>query len=59
LSAIIRNVTGKHICRNQERLAAEVYMDELPELVEGSWTADMNPRQALERLSPSQFEHSA
>jgi RNA polymerase sigma-70 factor, ECF subfamily len=56
LSAIIRNVSGKHIRRNQERLATEVYVDELPEIVESSWAVEMDLRQAVERLSPAQFE---
>jgi RNA polymerase sigma-70 factor (ECF subfamily) len=57
LFAIIRNVTRKHIRRNQERMAVEMHIDDLPELpFQGSWALEIELRQALEHLSPTQIE---
>jgi RNA polymerase sigma factor (sigma-70 family) len=57
LFAIIRNVTGNHMCRVQERLAVEVQLDELPEIsAKDGWTAEMELRQAVAQLSSSQIE---
>src|SRR5262249_29881663 len=55
LFAIIRNVTGKHLRRDQERLAFEVPVDELPELcAKASWTAEIELRGAVGQLSSMQ-----
>jgi RNA polymerase sigma-70 factor (ECF subfamily) len=57
LLAIIRNVKGKHLHRIQERMAVEVQMDELPEiLVKDGWTSEMELREALAQLSSTQLE---
>jgi DNA-directed RNA polymerase specialized sigma24 family protein len=54
---IIRNVTGKHFRRDQERLVLEMPMDDLPELgVEDSWTPEIELREAVGQLSFMQIE---
>jgi RNA polymerase sigma-70 factor (ECF subfamily) len=57
LFAIIRNVTGKHLRRDQERLAFEVPVDDFPELcAKDSWTAEIELREAVGQLSSMQTE---
>jgi RNA polymerase sigma-70 factor (ECF subfamily) len=57
LFATIRNVTRKHLCRDQERLAFEVPVDDLPELcAQDSWTADVELDKAVGQLSCRQIE---
>jgi RNA polymerase sigma-70 factor (ECF subfamily) len=57
LFGIIRNVTGKHFRRDQERLVLEVPVDDLPELcAEDSWTPEIEWREAVGQLSFMQIE---
>jgi RNA polymerase sigma factor (sigma-70 family) len=57
LFAIIRNVTDKHLRRDQERLVFGVPVDDLPELcAEDSWTPEIELREAVGQLSSMQIE---
>jgi RNA polymerase sigma-70 factor (ECF subfamily) len=57
LFAIARKVAGEHLRRDRERRGFQVQLPELPEFaVEGPGAFDIELREALEQLSPSQLE---
>lgn len=57
LFAIVRNVSGEHFRRERQRLGFQIQVDELPEIsVQGGSLNDLELREALEQLPPSQME---
>jgi RNA polymerase sigma-70 factor, ECF subfamily len=57
LFAIVRNVSGEHFRRERQRLGFQIPVDELPEIrIEADSSQDLEVREALEQLSPTQME---
>jgi RNA polymerase sigma-70 factor, ECF subfamily len=57
LFAIVRKVSGEHFRRERQRLEFQIVVDELPELgIEGGSGQNLEVREALEQLSPTQME---
>ena len=57
LFAIVRKVSWEHFRRERQRLGFQVLVDEMPEMcTEGRPSQDLEVREALEQLSPTQIE---
>jgi RNA polymerase sigma-70 factor, ECF subfamily len=57
LFAIVRKVSWEHFRRERQRLGFQVLVDEMPEMgTEGGSSQDLEVREALEQLSPTQIE---
>jgi RNA polymerase sigma-70 factor (ECF subfamily) len=57
LFAIVRKVTSEHFRRERQRFGFQVQVDELPEIgIEGGSIHDLELREVLEHLSPTQME---
>jgi RNA polymerase sigma-70 factor (ECF subfamily) len=57
LFATVRKVSSEHFRRHRQRLGFQVPVDEIPEIhVEGTSSADLELRDALDQLSPGQIE---
>jgi RNA polymerase sigma factor (sigma-70 family) len=57
LFAIVRKVSGEHLRRERQRVGFQILVEELPEIsVQGSSLNELELREALEQLSPTQIE---
>jgi RNA polymerase sigma-70 factor (ECF subfamily) len=57
LFAIVRKVSGEHLRRERQRVGFQIQVEELPEIrIEGSSINELELREALEQLSPTQIE---
>jgi len=57
LFAIVRKVSGEHLRRERQRLGVHVQVGELAEIsCAGGSTNDLELREAIEQLSPTQME---
>jgi len=56
LFAIVRKVSGEHLRRERQRHAFQIQVEELPEVSEHGSLNELELRQALGQLSPTQIE---
>jgi len=57
LFSIMRKITGNHLRRERQRRGFQAQAEELPDLcLEGSCGLDLEVREALKQLSPTQLE---
>lgn len=56
LFAIVRKVSGEHLRRERQRMAFQIQVEELPEVSEHGSLHELELREALGQLSPTQIE---